>query len=190
MKMGEMDHSQHQMPQQQVNAATSSQPAMDHSAHAEMNMSKMDHSQHQIAQDKQADTSKQHAGMDHGSQENMDMSQMDHSAHAQMSMKEMEHGQHQMADSSAQEGSTTVQGWANAATPAGQKALAYADLQSLQPQPEKYSRPAEREVVIRLGGTMERYIWTIDGKKFSDPDFKPLTVRYGERIRLKFVTMH
>ncbi|ENX07168.1 multicopper oxidase domain-containing protein [Acinetobacter courvalinii] len=187
MKMSEMNHSQHQMPQQQEKAATSSQPATDHSAHAEMNMSKMDHSQHQTAQDKQADVSKQHAGMDHASHENMDMSQMDHSAHAQMNMKEMEHGQHQMADFSTQEGRDTVQGWANAATPAGQKALTYADLQSLQPQPEKYSRPAEREVVIRLGGTMERYIWTIDGKKFSDPDFKPLTVRYGERIRLKFV---
>lgn len=187
MKMDEMDHSQHQMPEEQQKTATTSQSAMDHSAHTQMNMSKMDHGQHQTAQDKQADASKQHAGMDHASHENMDMSQMDHSAHAQMNMKDMEHRQHQTVDSSEKEGAHTVQGWANAATPAGQKALTYADLQSLQPQPEKYSRPAEREVVIRLGGTMERYIWTIDGKKFSDPDFKPLTVRYGERIRLKFV---
>ncbi len=187
MKMDEMDHSQHQMPEEQQKTATTSQSAMDHSAHTQMNMSKMDHGQHQTAQDKQADASKQHAGMDHASHENMDMSQMDHSAHAQMNIKEMEHRQHQMKDSSEKESTHTVQGWANAATPAGQKALTYADLKSLQPQPEKYSRPAEREVVIRLGGTMERYIWTIDGKKFSDPDFKPLTVRYGERIRLKFV---
>lgn len=187
MKMGEMDHRQHQMPEEQQKAVTTSQLAMDHSAHKQMNMSKMDHGQHQTAQDKQADASKQHAGMDYASHENMDMSQMDHSAHAQMNMKEMEHRQHQVKDFSEKEGTNTVQGWANAATPAGQKALTYADLQSLQPQPEKYSRPAEREVVIRLGGTMERYIWTIDGKKFSDPDFKPLTVRYGERIRLKFV---
>ncbi|ENU93864.1 hypothetical protein F971_00533 [Acinetobacter vivianii] len=187
MKMGEMDHSQHQMPEEQQKTVTTSQSAMDHSAHTQMNMSKMDHGQHQTTDNKQADASKQHAGMDHASHENMDMSQMDHSAHAQMNIKEMEHRQHQMKDSSEKEGTNTVQGWANAATPAGQKALTYADLQSLQPQPEKYSRPAEREVVIRLGGTMERYIWTIDGKKFSDPDFKPLTVRYGERIRLKFV---
>ena len=187
IKMDEMDHSQHQMPEEQQKTTTNSQSAMDHSAHTQMNMSKMDHGQHLTAQDKQADVSKQHAGMDHASHENMDMSQMDHSAHAQMNMKTMDHRQHQMKDSSEKEGTTTVQGWANAATPAGQKALTYADLQSLQPQPEKYSRPAEREVVIRLGGTMERYIWTIDGKKFSDPDFKPLTVRYGERIRLKFV---
>lgn len=187
MKMDEMDHSQHQMPLEKTKTATNSQSTMDHSAHTQMNMSKMDHGQHQTAQDKQADASKQHAGMDHASHENMDMSQMDHSAHVQMNIKEMEHRQHQMKDYSEKDGTNTVQGWANAATPASQKALTYADLQSLQPQPEKYSRPAEREVVIRLGGTMERYIWTIDGKKFSDPDFKPLTVRYGERIRLKFV---
>lgn len=187
IKMDEMDHSQHQMPEEQQKTTTNSQSAMDHSAHTQMNMSKMDHGQHLTAQDKQADVSKQHAGMDHASHENMDMSQMDHSAHAQLNMKDMEHRQHQTVDSSEKEGAHTVQGWANAATPAGQKALTYADLKSLQPQPEKYNRPAEREVVIRLGGTMERYIWTIDGKKFSDPDFKPLTVRYGERIRLKFV---
>ena len=126
-------------------------------------------------------------GMDHGSHGQMDMSMMDHNAHTQMTMGEMDHSQHQMVVSSEKITSDTVQGWANAATPIGQKALTYADLKSLQSQPERYSRPAERELVIRLGGTMERYIWTIDGKKFSDPDFKPLTVRYGERIRLKFV---
>lgn len=90
----------------------------------------------------------------------------------------MDHSQHQAATSSTKVSIDHVQGWANAATPIGQKALTYADLKSLQSQPERYSRQAERELVIRLGGTMERYIWTIDGKKFSDSDFKPLTVRY------------
>lgn len=117
-------------------------------------------------------------GMDHGSHGQMDMS---------VSATLSDHNQHQMAVSSEKTTLDTVQGWANAATPVNQKALNYADLKSLQPQPESYRRPAERELVIRLGGTMERYIWTIDGKKFSDPDFKPLTVRYGEHIRLKFV---
>ena len=63
------------------------------------------------------------------------------------------------------------------------KALQYSDLQSLTPQPD--TRAPERELVIRLGGNMERYIWTINGKKFSDTT--PLQVKYGERIRLKFV---
>ena len=147
---------------------------MDHGAHGQMDMGKMDHSQHQMPQDmaKTATTSQP---------------AMDHSAHAQMDMSNMDHSQPQSTATTNTSNTDTVQGWANAATPAGHKALSYADLQSLKPQPESYSRPAEREVVIRLGGTMERYIWTIDGKKFSDPDFKPLTVRYGERIRLKFV---
>ncbi|MGE8550956.1 MAG: multicopper oxidase domain-containing protein, partial [Acinetobacter calcoaceticus] len=76
-----------------------------------------------------------------------------------------------------------VYGWANASTPAGMNALQYSDLQSLTPQPD--TRAPERELVIRLGGNMERYIWTINGKKFSEA--APLQVKYGERIRLKFV---
>lgn len=169
MNMANMDHSQHQMPQGKAPVAPMQKTAMDHSSHGKMDMSKMDHS----------------------SNGQMNMPGMDHSAHGQMDMSASatpsDHSQHQMAASSEKATLDTVQGWANTAMPAGQKALSYADLQSLQPQPERYSRPAERELVIRLGGTMERYIWTIDGKKFSDPDFKPLTVHYGERIRLKFV---
>ncbi|WP_224974212.1 copper resistance system multicopper oxidase [Acinetobacter oleivorans] len=76
-----------------------------------------------------------------------------------------------------------VYGWANASTPEGMKALQYSDLQSLTPQPD--TRAPERELVIHLGGNMERYIWTINGKKFSEAE--PLQVKYGERIRLKFV---
>lgn len=165
VNMANMNHSQHQMPQGKAPVTPMQKTAMDHRSHEKMDMSKMDHSGHG----------------------QMDMSMMDHNAHTQMTMGEMDHSQHQMVVSSEKTTSDTVQGWANAATPIGQKALTYADLKSLQSQPERYSRPAERELVIRLGGTMERYIWTIDGKKFNDPDFKPLTVRYGERIRLKFV---
>ena len=129
----------------------------------------------------QMDTGK----MDHGSHQQMNMQ---HHSHDQMQMSASamsEHSQHQSMASSEKDQPDTVQGWANASTPAGHKALQYADLKSLTPQAD--TRPAERELLIRLGGTMERYIWTIDGKKFSDKDFEPLTVRFGERIRLKFV---
>ena len=78
---------------------------------------------------------------------------------------------------------SSVEGWANAATPEGKKALQYSDLKSLFPQPDV--REPERELVIRLGGTMERYIWTINGKKFNEAE--TLQVQYGERIRLKFI---
>lgn len=165
MNMPNMDHNQSQVPHKKVTTVPTSQITMDHRSHAQMGMSQMDHSGHG----------------------QMDMSKMDHSADTQMPMGKMDHSQYQAVASSTEGSIDHVQGWANAATPVNQKALNYADLKSLQPQPESYRRPAERELVIRLGGTMERYIWTIDGKKFSDPDFKPLTVRYGERIRLKFV---
>ena len=123
--------------------------------------------------------------MDHGSHQQMNM---EHHSHDQMQMSASaisEHSQHQTMASFEKDQPDTVQGWANASTPAGHKALQYADLKSLTPQLD--TRAAERELLIRLGGTMERYIWTIDGKKFSDKDFEPLTVRFGERIRLKFV---
>ncbi|WP_445117098.1 copper resistance system multicopper oxidase [Acinetobacter sp. WZC-1] len=83
----------------------------------------------------------------------------------------------------SQKNDAVVYGWANAAVPPGMKVLQYSDLKALRPQPD--TREAETELVIRLGGTMERYIWTMNGQKFSDA--KPLKVKYGERIRLKFI---
>src|SRR5690606_37381142 len=102
--------------------------------------------------------------------------------------KHDDHAQHDMhASHSAISGTNQphqqVKGWANMSTSAGHKALQYQDLKALTPQAD--IRAAERELVIRLGGTMERYIWTINGKKFSDAE--PLQVKYGERIRLKFI---
>ncbi|QQV07800.1 copper resistance system multicopper oxidase [Acinetobacter johnsonii] len=129
-------------------------------------------------------------GMDH------DMSSMKGMNHDMSSMKGMDHDMssmkgmnHDMPMNSAtvkaasDKNDNTVFGWANASTPEGNKALQYSDLQSLDPQ--KDTRAAEREIEIRLGGNMERYIWTINGKKFNEAD--PLVVKYGERIRLKFV---
>ncbi len=95
----------------------------------------------------------------------------------------MEHSAHPSAKPAVNENTQLVYGWANASTPAGHKALQYSDLKSLNPQPD--TRPAERELKVRLGGNMERYIWTINGKKFTEVE--PLQVKYGERIRLKFI---
>jgi len=116
------------------------------------------------------------------------MMQMKHDMQA-MSASEHDHAMmnmnHEMPAQSENntKNNEPVYGWANASTPAGMKALQYSDLQSLTPQPD--TRAPERELVIRLGGNMERYIWTINGKKFSEAE--PLQVKYGERIRLKFV---
>lgn len=128
-----------------------------------------------------------------GHQMNMqhDMSTMPEMKHDMQAMSSSEHDHammnmnHEMPTQSENKPKKDepVYGWANASTPAGMKALQYSDLQSLSPQPD--TRAPERELVIRLGGNMERYIWTINGKKFSEA--APLQVKYGERIRLKFV---
>lgn len=73
-------------------------------------------------------------------------------------------------------------GWAEAGTPSGQKALRYADLRYAGVQ--KDTRSPERTIDVILGGNMERYIWTLNGKKFTDAE--PVRLRYGERVRLKF----
>ncbi|MEQ1420053.1 copper resistance system multicopper oxidase [Acinetobacter indicus] len=117
---------------------------------------------------------------------NHDMSSMKGMDHDMSSMKGMDHDMPMNSSTvkaASDKNDNTVFGWANASTPEGNKALQYSDLQSLDPQ--KDTRAAEREIEIRLGGNMERYIWTINGKKFNEAD--PLVVKYGERIRLKFV---
>lgn len=99
----------------------------------------------------------------------MDMSHMDHS---KMSPAEM---QAMMEDMQS--------GWAKTGIPAGQKELDYKDLRYLGTQ--KDIRQPERTIEVRLGGNMERYIWTMNGKKYSESG--PINLRYGERVRLKFI---
>ncbi|NOT41856.1 MAG: copper resistance system multicopper oxidase [Alphaproteobacteria bacterium] len=108
--------------------------------------------------------------MDHGAD---GMSGTDHS-----SMSGTDHGA-----KSAQPSSGSPRGWADAGTPPGMKALRYADLKSLVPQ--KDTRPAAREIVVHLGGNMERYIWTLNGRKANEAD--PIELHHGERVKLTFV---
>lgn len=120
-------------------------------------------------------------GMDHSKMNHSDMQSMDHSKMNHNDMRDMDHSQHKNTVPTKTD--TVVEGWANASTPKSDKALQYSDLKSLTPQSD--TREATSELVVRLGGTMERYIWTINGKKFSEAE--PLKVKYGERIRIKFI---
>ena len=168
-----------------MNHDMSSMKGMDHdmSSMKDMNhdMSSMKGMNHDMSSMK---------GMDHDMSSmkdmNHDMSSMKGMNHDMSSMKGMDHDMPMNSatvKAASDKNDNTVFGWANASTPEGNKALQYSDLQSLDPQ--KDTRAAEREIEIRLGGNMERYIWTINGKKFNEAD--PLVVKYGERIRLKFV---
>jgi FtsP/CotA-like multicopper oxidase with cupredoxin domain len=65
----------------------------------------------------------------------------------------------------------------------GGKFLSYTDLRAQKPLYE--DREPTREIELRLTGNMERYIWSINGIKFSDAE--PIRLQYGERVRFKFV---
>ena len=64
------------------------------------------------------------------------------------------------------------------------RVLVYADLRSFVPQTDR--REPGREIELHLTGNMERYMWSFNGKKYSD-DPTPIPFRYGERLRLILV---
>lgn len=64
------------------------------------------------------------------------------------------------------------------------RALRYADLRSLEPNPD--TRHPGREVVLHLTGNMERYMWSFDGVRFSEVR-KPIVFHEGERVRLTLI---
>ncbi|EML4807684.1 copper resistance system multicopper oxidase [Acinetobacter baumannii] len=179
---GSNEHAGHQMNMQHDMSAMPEMKKETTQANHDHTMMKMDHDMKNMSSDGH-DHSMMHMTHDMSA-----MSEMNHDMQA-MSSSEHDHAMmnmnHEMPAQSENKPKKDepVYGWANASTPAGMKALQYSDLQSLTPQPD--TRAPERELVIRLGGNMERYIWTINDKKFSDTT--PLQVKYGERIRLKFV---
>lgn len=63
----------------------------------------------------------------------------------------------------------------------GRRVLTYKDLRSLVPYEDK--RKPAREIELHLTGVMERYMWSFDGKKFSEVK-GPIQFRHGERLRL------
>ncbi|MDV7558301.1 copper resistance system multicopper oxidase [Acinetobacter baumannii] len=177
--MSSMKGMDHDMSSMKSESKDQSMSGMDH------DMSSMKGMDHDMSSMKSDSKEQSMSGMDH------DMSSMKGMDHDMSSMKSdskdqsmsgMNHDMSAMSTNTS-ETSDVVYGWANASTPVGQRALKYSDLQSLNPQQD--TRAPEREIEIRLGGNMERYIWTINGKKFNQTE--PFKVKYGERIRLKFI---
>ena len=118
--------------------------------------------------------------MDHGQ---MNHSKMDHSqtSHGGMDHPKMGHGDH---SGHADLPSTADQprGWGSG-FPDDAKVLSYADLKSLVPNDDL--RAPGREIVVNLTGNMERYLWTLNGLKYSEAE--PIQLRYGERVKMTFV---
>lgn len=101
----------------------------------------------------------------------------DHAAH----MPDSHH--HHMAQEVDYETGVPGSGWARRHEPEGARALSYKDLRYLGEQQDL--REPRREIEVRLGGSMERYTWTINGRKHSEA--RPIELEYGERVRLRFV---
>ncbi|QHC49464.1 copper resistance system multicopper oxidase [Billgrantia tianxiuensis] len=165
----------------------SNMAGMDHSNMAGMdhsNMAGMDHSNM--------------AGMDHSNMADMDhsnMAGMDHSNMAGMdhsNMAGMDHsGMQHDTSPGASEGDLLPAGTAQPGSqydqagigidPDERRILVYRDLKAFRPWPDR--REPEREMEIHLTGNMERYMWSFDGKKFSEVT-GPIHFRKDERLRL------
>ncbi|MGP1353765.1 MAG: copper resistance system multicopper oxidase [Parasphingopyxis sp.] len=64
------------------------------------------------------------------------------------------------------------------------RVLVYTDLEALAPNPDP--RPPSRELQIHLTGNMERYMWSFDGRRFSE-QVEPIRFARDERVRVKLV---
>jgi FtsP/CotA-like multicopper oxidase with cupredoxin domain len=171
------DHSQHQAgPSTTVDHAAMGHGAvepsteMDHSAHA-AHAGPVDHAA--MGHGAEQKSSSALPKIDYGMGREVQMTGMDHAA--------MGHGEG-LGEEGEFDGSGRVFGWASGA-PHGSRVLSYADLRSLEPQ--KDTRAPTREIVVRLTGNMERYIWTMNGKKFGEAE--PFKMAYGERVRVTFI---
>ncbi|MEX5601070.1 copper resistance system multicopper oxidase [Pseudophaeobacter sp. C1-32P7] len=154
-----MDHSQHQMP---ASSGGSS-------------MREMDHSQQEMAAPARAEPM---ADVDH-SQHNMSGAK----ASKRGALTGLNHNGHQMVRVGEKEGFYAAGSGLTPSAANGGKFLSYDDLSARRPLYR--DRPATREIELRLTGNMERYIWSINGKKLSEAE--PLRLKYGERVRFKFV---
>ena len=65
----------------------------------------------------------------------------------------------------------------------GRRVLRYTDLRALKPGEDP--RPPSREITLHLTGNMERFIWGMDGKKFSEAG--PIQLSAGERVRFTLI---
>ncbi|MGY0484470.1 copper resistance system multicopper oxidase [Endobacter medicaginis] len=65
----------------------------------------------------------------------------------------------------------------------GRRVLTYADLRATIPGADP--RPPSREITLHLTGSMERFIWGFDGKKFSEAE--PIRLTLGERVRFVLI---
>ena len=146
-------------------------------------------------------------GMDHGGMAGMDhgaMSGMDHGAMAQapaaaapsdmadmgaMNMRDPDNAPPDMAvgvgvDMIAMAPANRLGDRPLGLETVDHRVLVYTDLVSLQPNTDR--RPPSRTMEIHLTGNMERFMWGLDGRKFSEL-VEPIRFERNERVRVTLV---
>jgi CopA family copper-resistance protein len=122
------------------------------------------------------------ADMGHAMPAGADHSTMDHSKMAHgISHGPNDHGP--LADMVADMPSTALDDPGVGLRDNGRRVLTYADLRTLGGPID--ARAPGREIELHLTGHMERYVWSFDGRKFSDAT--PLRLAHGERLRIALV---
>ncbi len=152
-------------------AATAAAPAADD--HSGMDMAGMDHSTMDMT------------GMDHSAPgHEAAPATQDHSAHQSTAVQQHPHptgvGVDMLASNPVSRLHERPLGLENET----HRVLVYTDLRSLLPNADQ--RPPGRELELHLTGNMERYMWSFDGKKFSEVT-TPIALTLNERVRLSFV---
>ena len=143
-------------------------------------------------------------GMDHGSGGG-DMAGMDHSNMTPEEMAamdsgtgKMDHGSMNMRDPSVAPQVKMGPGVAslapmpldrNGERPTGlekvpHRVLTLNQLRALEPNPDQ--RTPSREIDVHLTANMERYMWSMDGEKYSEKS-DPLPFRHNERVRVNLI---
>ena len=143
-------------------------------------------------------------GMDHGSGGG-DMAGMDHSKMTPDEMAamdrgtgKMDHGSMNMRDPSVAPQVKMGPGVASLAPmpmdrnkerPTGlekvpHRVLTLSQLRALDPNPDQ--RTPSREIDVHLTANMERYMWSMDGEKYSEKT-EPLPFRHNERVRVNLI---
>ena len=119
------------------------------------------------------------SGMDHSGMSNMQG--MDHSTMGGMAAEQAKIGANGLLlAGEAQPGSRYNQAGIGI-DPDERRVLVYRDLKAFTPWPDR--REPGRELELHLTGNMERYMWSFDGKKFSEVT-GPIHFEKDERLRL------
>lgn len=166
--MSGMDHSKMNM------GAMSGSAAMDHS---KMNMGGM-----KMAGMPGMDHSKMNmGGTNMASMSGMDHSKMNMTANPALTHADTEYGPH--VDARASDPQYRLDDPGVGLRNNGRRVLTYADLRNINKTVD--SREPEREIDLHLTGNMSRYMWSINGVKYSEAE--PIKLSYGERVRINFV---